>query len=363
MQDGVQSRRVRPGPRNSITDVPGLRVGNAEDGKVRSGVTVVIPDSPAVAGVDVRGGAPGTRETDALDPTCLVDAVHGIVLSGGSVFGLEAASGVTRWLAARGQGYQVGPMAPPCPVVPAAILFDLTNGGDKNWAAEPPYLRLGLAACESLGLDFALGNAGAGLGARTGLYKGGLGSASAVAEDGVIVGALVAANAAGSPVIPGTAAFWACALEQDGEFGGERPPIPLPPLDLDLPPDSKFGGLAPGGGPRPGTNTTIGVVATNAALTPAEAKRIAIMAQDGLARAVRPIHTPVDGDAIFVLSTATQTGAQPHPASRPIHLSRLGSMAADCVARALARGVYEAVTLGDLRSYRDLCLTQATQRT
>lgn len=356
----ADARRARPGPRNSIADVPGLRVGNAEDWEVRSGVTVVIPDSPAVAGVDVRGGAPGTRETDALDPTCLVDAVHGVVLSGGSVFGLEAASGVTRWLAARGWGYRVAASAPPCPVVPAAILFDLTNGGDKDWGAEPPYLNLGLAACEALGLDFALGKAGAGVGARAGLYEGGLGTASAVAQDGLIVGAVVAANAAGSPVVPGTTAFWAWMLEQDGEFGGRTPPIPLPAIDLDLPADSKFGALAPGNPPGPGTNTTIGVVATNAALTPAEAQRVAIMAQDGLARAVRPIHTPVDGDAIFVLSTGSPGGSR--APQTPIALTRIGALAADCVARALSRGVYEAKSLGDLPSYRDFCRAHESQR-
>ncbi len=356
----MTDRRVRPGPRNSITDVPGILVGNAEDWRVRSGVTVIVPDQPAVAGCDVRGGAPGTRETDALDPTCLVDAVHGVALSGGSVFGLEAASGVVRWLAARGRGFRFAPGLPCSPVVPGAILFDLANGGDKDWGAEPPYLKLGLAACAALSAGFALGNAGAGLGAMAGIYKGGLGTASAVDASGLVVGALVAANAAGSPVVPGTGAFWAWMLEQDGEFGGARPPADFGPIDLDLPADSKFGARGPAHTPRPGTNTTIGVVATNAALTPAEAKRIAIMAQDGLARAVRPIHTPVDGDALFVLGTGngtadgtrTVTLAEP----RPVALARLGAIAADCVARALSRGVYEAESLGGARSYRAVCL-------
>lgn len=343
---------LRPGPRNLITDVEGLRVGNAHDARLRSGVTVVLPDEPAVMAVDMRGGAPGTRETDALAPTCLVDAFHGVFLSGGSAFGLDAGAGVMAWLAARGQGRRVAPPpAPVVPVVPGAILFDLANGGDKDWGTEPPYRRLALEACAAAGLDFALGNAGAGFGALAGAYKGGLGSASAVDAAGLQVGALVAANPVGSPVIPGTATLWAFALEQDGELGHQVPPrLPSEGIDLDLPADGKIGALGPvgRGGEAPGGNTTIGIVATNAALTPAEAQRVAIMAQDGFARAVRPVHTPLDGDTLFVMATGRL------PLAGPVALARLGTIAADCVARALARGVYAAESLGPYPCYRDI---------
>ncbi|HEY0418714.1 MAG TPA: P1 family peptidase, partial [Acetobacteraceae bacterium] len=209
---------ARPGPRNLITDIVGIAVGNADDAAVRSGVTVVLPEARAVAAVDVRGGGPGTRETDALGPTCLVESVDAIVLSGGSAFGLDAAAGAMAWLAVRGRGFAVGPAV--VPIVPAAVLFDLGNGGDKHWGDRPPYRDLALAACAAAGRDFALGNAGAGSGAKAGDLKGGLGSVSAVTDDGFQVGALVAANPLGSVVMPGDGAFWAWALERNGEFGG-----------------------------------------------------------------------------------------------------------------------------------------------
>ena len=328
---------IRPGPLNLITDVEGVAVGNAEDASVRSGVTVVLPDEPALASVDVRGGAPGTRETDLLRPTCLVQRIDAICLSGGSVYGLEAASGVVGWLAAHNRGLEINGLR--VPIVPAAIVFDLANGGDKGWGDDPPYRRLGRMAVENAARDFRIGNAGAGYGATAGRLKGGLGSTSAIAEDGLQVGALVAANPVGGVVVPGSGTLWAAPFEQAGEMGGQRPVAGTASLDLDLPAESRLGG-----------HTTIGVVATNARLDKAEAERIAIMAHDGLARAIRPVHTPLDGDTIFVLSTGRLALAEP----RAFALARLGSIAADCVARAVARAIVAAESLGDRPGYRSL---------
>jgi L-aminopeptidase/D-esterase-like protein len=322
---------VRPGPRNTICDVEGIRVGNAVDAAARTGVTVILPETPAVAAVDTRGGAPGTRETDLLAPSNLVDRIDAIVLSGGSAYGLDAAGGVMEWLAARQRGFRVGTAV--VPIVPAAILFDLLNGGDKAWR-EPPYRRLGSEACGAADTDFVLGNVGAGLGAKAGRLKGGLGSASLVSSDGLQAGAVIAANPSGSVVMPGTAAFWAWPFERDGELGGRRPTAALDDLDVDT-----ASPLA--------VNTTIGVAATNVALDKAAAQRLAIMAHDGLARAIRPVHTPFDGDVLFVIST----GHDRRTVS-PQVLARLGSMLADCVARATARGVYLADSLGAFASYR-----------
>lgn len=332
------------GPRNLITDVEGIRVGNAEDHLVRTGVSVVLPDEAAVAAVDVRGGGPGTRETEALDPVSLVDVAYGVVLSGGSVYGLDAAGGVANWLGARGRGYRLGGSPHVAPIVPAAILFDLTNGGDKNWGEEPPYRHLGREACENTALDFALGNHGAGLGALAGNYKGGLGSVSLIRGDGLQIGALIAVNPFGAVVRPGTDCFWAAPYERDGEFGGRQW------VEASLPDNPLAGSKATRAGLSPGGNTTIGVVALNADLTPAEAKRVAIMAQDGYARAIRPVHTPFDGDTLFVLATGRLKLATE---GRALALAQLGSLAADCVARAVARGVYEAESLGDVVSYRE----------
>lgn len=324
--------------RNLITDVPGLQVGNADDAKLASGVTAIIFDEPAVASGDVRGGAPGTRETDALDPTCLVANVDAVVLSGGSSFGLEAGAAAMTWLAARGVGFAVG--AARIPVVPAAILFDLLNGGDKEWGEAAPYARLAREACEAAAADFALGNVGAGLGAKAGSLKGGLGSVSAVTPEGLAVGALVAVNALGDTVMPGQSCFWAWPFERAGELGGQTPPRGAVPADEALV-ASPFA--------RIGANTTISVVATNAVLDKAEARRVAIMAQDGYARAIRPAHTPFDGDTVFVLATGAHPLAEPRAAA----LSLLGALAADCIARAVARGVFTAESLGGLMSYRD----------
>jgi L-aminopeptidase/D-esterase-like protein len=334
-----------PGPLNLITDVPGLRVGQAEDAGARTGVTVILPDAPAVAAVDVRGGGPGTRETDALAPETLVETVDAVVFAGGSVYGLAAADGVAAWLGAQGRGYGPvnAPGVPRSPIVPAAILYDLANGGDKDWRLEPPYRRLGLAAAKAADQTFSLGSAGAGTGAMAGRLKGGVGSASIVTAEGQTVGALAAVNSFGSVVAPGGREFWAAPYEIGAEFGG----VPLG--DVRAGPDDWA--LAKRD-PAPRSNTTLVVVATDAIVTPAEARRIAIMAQDGLARAIRPVHAPFDGDVVFVLSTGRSPLAEPKAAS----LSRLGALAADCVARAIARGVFEAFAWpgSDATAWRDL---------
>ncbi len=337
--------RAGAGPRNLITDVPGLAVGQAVDIRARSGVTVILPDARAVCAVDARGGGPGTRETDALVAENLVDAVDAVVLSGGSVYGLAAADGVTAWLGARGRGYGMvaRPGVPRSPVIPAAVLYDLANGGDKDWGLEPPYRALGRDAVEAAGSHFDLGSSGAGAGAMAGLLKGGLGSASVVTADGFTVGAVVAVNSFGSVVVPGSRAFWAAPFELDGEFGG------VPIGDAHVAPDDW--GLAKRN-PVAGENTTIACVATDAILTPAQAKRLAIMAQDGMARAIRPAHAPFDGDVVFALAT----GRRPLPDDgADFMLTRLGALAADTLARAIARGVFEARPWpgSDIRCWRD----------
>jgi L-aminopeptidase/D-esterase-like protein len=322
--------RARPGPRNLITDVAGLKVGQAQDLGVRSGVTVILPDARAVCACDVRGGGPGTRETDALGADTLVDAVDAVVLSGGSVYGLAAADGVAAWLGARGRGFVVSPdpAVPVSPVVPGAILFDLANGGDKAWGEAPPYADLGRRAVAAAAEDFALGTHGAGCGAMAGAVKGGTGSASVVSADGYTVGAVVAVNCWGSVLAPGGRSFWAAPHEIEAEFGG------LGAAGLAAEPEDWGLSKAPAGG----RNTTIACIATDAALTPAQARRVAVMAQDGLARAIRPVHAPFDGDVVFVLSTAARPLAEP-PAYT---VARVGALAADCLARAVARGVHAA---------------------
>lgn len=319
------------GPRNDITDVPGIRVGQAHDAMVRTGVTVILPDAPAIVAGDIRGGGPGTRETDLLDPSTLVDRADAIVLAGGSSYGLAAADGVCAVLGARGQGFRLASIdgVPPSPIVPSAILYDLANGGAKTWGDAPPYQRLGREALNAVRAGVDLGKAGAGYGARAGALPGGVGSASLVLEDGLTIGALAAVNSFGSVKMPGSDAFWAYPYEIDGEFGGARPAPGAPPA-CDLPADAKLAGA-------PRANTTIGVVAVNATLTQAQARRVAIMAQDGYARAIRPVHGPTDGDVLFVLATG---GVR---IDGPLALTRIGAIAADCVARAVARGVFEAV--------------------
>lgn len=324
--------------RNLITDVEGVRVGHAEDRTLASGATAVIFDAPVVAAVDVRGGAPGTRETDLLEPTMTVERIDAIALSGGSAFGLDAASGVQAWLAEQGRGFAVGDVR--VPIVPAAILFDLNNGGDKRWGRFSPYQRLGYEAAATAKLDFALGAAGSGYGATTVNLKGGLGSASAVTRGGHIVAAIVAVNAAGSLTIGDGPCFWAAPFEQNAEFGGRGFPYPLP--DGALAPRLK--GTAP-------ASTTLAVIATDARLTKAQAKRLAVMAQDGLARAIYPVHSPIDGDIVFAAATGRRELADPIYA-----LSELGTLSAVVLARAVARAVFEANALdlpNALPSWRD----------
>jgi len=312
--------------RNLITDVPGLKVGHADDARLGSGSTAIVFDAPAVAAADVRGGAPGTRETDLLEPDKLVEHIDGITLSGGSAFGLDAASGVQAWLREQGRGFAVGSAR--VPIVPAAILFDLTHPGDKGWARFSPYRELGYAAAAAAGLDVALGSVGAGLGATTFNLKGGIGSASAQV-DGFTVGALAAANAAGSMVVGDGPWFWAAPFEIDKEFGGRGFPSPFPAAARE--PRTKGGVRA---------NTTLVVVATDATLTKAQAKRLAVMAQDGLAHAIFPAHTPIDGDIVFAAATARR------PLPDPVGgLMRLGAVAMQVVARAIARGVHAAIAL------------------
>jgi L-aminopeptidase/D-esterase-like protein len=324
----------RPGPKNLITDVAGLSVGHATDEQVRSGVTAVVCGAAWSAGVDVRGGGPGGRETDALSPENLVGRAHAVVLAGGSVFGLAAADGVAAALSARGVGLQLRPGSPHIPIVPSAVLHDLGNGGDKHWGIAPPYRDLGLRALDAAAADFALGSVGAGRGAMAGLIKGGIGSASLDLGEGVIVGALVALNSVGSALMPDGRTFWAWAFEIDREFGGSGPPSSMD-LSDPAPDESRLLAL---GRLQAGANTTLGVVACNADLNTVECKRVAMMAQDGIARAVRPAHTPFDGDTIFALASGA-VGVDPRH-QRAAHIGRIGSAAADCLARAIGRAVY-----------------------
>jgi len=325
--------------RNLITDVAGLSVGNAHDATLRSGVTVLLCDEPMTTAVDVRGGGTGTREVMALHPEGTVQQVHALTLAGGSAFGLDAATGVQSFLREHGRGFPIGDAL--VPIVPQAILFDLLNGGDKNWGRRPPYQDLAYAACETAGAEFALGTAGAGYGATTCNLKGGLGSASAQAQSGITVGALAAVNAVGSVAIGDGPHFWSAPFESRSEFGGLGMPTELPPNALQ--PRIK-------GGPQ--ENTTLVVVATDARLDRMMLRRLAIMAQTGFARAIYPVHTPLDGDIVFAVST----GARALP--DPIYgLTELGTLAANVTARAIARGVYEATAFNDaptgLPAYKD----------
>jgi D-aminopeptidase len=326
-----------PQHRNLLTDIPGIRVGHADDAHVASGVTAIVFDEPFVAAVDVRGGGPGTRETDLLDPARTVERIDAIALSGGSAFGLDAASGVQAYLRSIGRGYAVGNVL--VPLVPGAILFDLLNGGNKDWGRYPPYRDLAYAAAERAGTDFALGSVGAGLGATTVNFKGGIGSASTVTESGFAVAALAAVNAAGSIVVDDGPWFWAAPYEQNGEFGGHGFPSVVPAQAL---------AVRTKGAPR--QNTTLAIVATDATLTKAQAKHLAIMAQDGLARAIHPVHTPLDGDILFAAATGQRFLATP-----PFDLMAIGTAGAQVVARAIARAVFEATSLAfpqSLPAYR-----------
>ncbi|WP_298495234.1 P1 family peptidase [uncultured Maritimibacter sp.] len=330
---------MRPGPRNLITDVAGLRVGNAQNKRIKTGTTVLVGDAPFVAGVHVMGGAPGTRETDLLAPDKTVQEVDALVLSGGSAFGLDAASGVADALRALGRGFRVGPVN--VPIVPGAILFDLINGGDKDWS-ENPYKAMGRAALADASEVFDLGTVGAGTGALTATVKGGLGSASVVLDSGITVGALVAVNPVGGVSGP-EGQFWASPWEMDGEFGGRGP---VTGFDPRVTPITKLTARD-----TAGAATTIAIVATDAALTQAQATRMAVAAHDGMARAIHPSHTPHDGDLVF----AAATGARPMHTPE-VDMLMIGHAAASCLARAIARGVFHATPAPD-----DLmpCWTQA----
>jgi L-aminopeptidase/D-esterase-like protein len=324
----------RTGARNLITDVAGLKVGNAQDARLKSGATAVLCDEPAVAGVQVLGGAPGTRETDLLEPHNLVEAINAIALSGGSAFGLDAASGVQAALREKGVGFDA--FGHIVPIVPAAILFDLTNGGDKDWGRYSPYRELGYEAAANAGPDFALGSVGAGTGATTAGLKGGLGSASTALANGITVGALAAANGVGSATVGRGRHFWAAAQEIGTEFGGLGFPHPLPPDSQEIALKHRRNG--------PVENTTIAVIATDAVLTKAAAKRLAIAAHDGFTRAMWPSHTPFDGDLVFALATG-RSGIAPDP----VAAIELYAAAGATMARAIARGVYSATAAeGDL---------------
>ena len=326
---------VRVGDHNLITDVAGLRVGNATSSRVRSGVTVIVTDRGMRAGCDVGGGAPGTRETDSLRPGNLVGRAHAIVLSGGSVFGLGAADAVTTKLSAEQCGLRLRRNTPVVPIVPAAVIYDLANDGDKNWGRRPPYANLGLKALAAAKRKFRLGSVGAGRGATAGDWPGGLGSASVVLEvvGGITVGGLVIANPAGSPYMADGKTPWAWPLEIKGEFGGRRPD----PATLETSIDPMPGGSLVSR-QRRSLNTMVAVVATDADLSTAECERVSCAAQDGFARAVRPSHTLMDGDTIFTLAS----GQKAIKGGREFVLAALGSAAADCIARAVARGVYAA---------------------
>jgi L-aminopeptidase/D-esterase-like protein len=313
--------------KNLITGVPGLRVGHAHDERLGSGVTALIFDFPAIVSIAVHGGAPGLRDTALLEPGMTVERVDALVLSGGSVYGLDSMGGVVAYLRESGRGFAVRDIK--VPIVPGAVLFDLLNGGDKNFGRDPVYWHLGYRAAASAVDDFELGSAGAGFGATIADLKGGLGSASDTTSGGFRVGALVAVNALGRATIGEGPHFWAAPYEKNGEFGGLGLPAPWPTDALDF----RIKGDA-------AENTTIAIVATDAALTKPEAKRLAIMAHDGMARALRPSHACMDGDTIFAAATGA---AKKLPSIRD--RIELGMAAADCLARAIARAVYEAESL------------------
>ncbi len=325
---------IRPGGRNLITDVGGLNVGNAGDAGLKSGVTVVTCDEPAIAAVQVLGGAPGTRETDLLEPHNSVERVDAIVLSGGSAFGLDSASGAQAALREMGVGIEV--LGFRIPIVPAAILFDLGNGGDKDWGRYPPYREIGYVAARAAAQDFEIGTAGAGIGALSAGLKGGLGSASSVLENGVTIGALAAVNPVGSVTVGRSRHFWAAPFEIAGEFGGCGLPSPMPADATRV--------LLKHRDKAVGANTTIAVIATDAVLTKAAAKRLAVCAHDGFARAIWPSHTPADGDLVFALATG-RSGI----ALAGDDAIDLFAAAASTMARAIARGVHAATPqAGDL---------------
>jgi L-aminopeptidase/D-esterase-like protein len=313
-----------------LTDIAGVRVGHADDPGLASGVTAIIFDRPVVAGIDVRGGGPGTREESLLEPQSVVEAIDGIALSGGSALGLDAAGGVQAWLAEQGRGFRVRDAV--VPIVPGAICFDLLNGGNKAWGRFPPYRDLAYAAAAAADDKFPLGSVGAGMGATTANLKGGVGSASAKTSSGVSVGALAVVNAVGSVTVGDGPWFWAAPFEVDGEYGGcGMPPSFTPDM---LSPRLKGGRTA-----SAAENTTLVLVVTNAVLTKSQAKRLAMIAQTGMARAIYPVHAPLDGDVVFAAATGEK------PIDPLFELTEIGMVAANTVSRAIARGVYSATAL------------------
>lgn len=316
--------------KNLLTDISGVRVGHADDARLASGVTAVLFDAPIVAAMDVRGGGPGTRDSTLLDPVNTVERIDALTLSGGSAFGIESGGGVQAWLAEQGRGFAIGDAV--IPIVPGAVVFDLLNGGNKKWGRFAPYRDLGYAAAAAAGDDFALGSTGAGLGATTANLKGGIGSASAATPSGVRVAALAVVNAVGSVTVGDGPWFWAAPFESGGEYGGSGLPPSFTPEMLAM-------RLKGGATANAGENTSLAIVVTDALLTKPQARRLAIMAQTGFARAIYPVHAPLDGDIVF----AAATGAK--PLDPLVGLTELGMVAANTVARAIARGVYEAKAL------------------
>ena len=322
---------MKSGRKNLITDVQGIKVGNAQDNAIKSGVTVLTGDQPLTASVHVMGGAPGSRETDLLAPDKLVSAVDALVLSGGSALGLDAASGVANNLRAQGQGFDVAGQK--VPIVPAAILFDLHNGGDKSWD-ENPYACLGQEALQNISADFDLGSVGAGTGATTADLKGGLGSASVQLDNGITIGALVAVNAFGSVTPKDSPYFWAGAWESEAaEYGG-----------LGVDPSPQASEISTKHSLSAQENTTIAIIATDAALTQAQCQRLAVAAHDGMARAIIPSHTLFDGDLVFAASTGQKAMADAH--HDQMMLGHAGALA---LTRAIGRAIWEATPQnGDL---------------
>lgn len=325
---------------NLITDIEGLSIGHADDASLASGVTAIVFETPTVASVVVRGGAPAGRDLGCLEVEASVAGVDAILLAGGSGFGLDAAGGAQAFLREAGRGFQVGAIR--VPIVPQAIVFDLLNGGNKNWGRFSPYRDLGYAACAAAAIGFGLGSVGAGLGATTANLKGGVGSTSCISAHGYRIGALAVVNAIGSATIGDGPHFWAAPWEEESEFGGLGMPEHLTVRDLEVARKGHARQAEPG--------TTIALVATDAKLDKAQAKRLAIMADDGLARALRFAHAPMDGDTVFAAATARK------PLIDPDHVTEIGIAAGDCLARAIARAVYQATALpfaGALPAWRD----------
>ena len=303
---------------------PGFRIGHASSAPFNTGVSVILPDDVAVAAVHVMGGAPGTRETDLLAPSQLVSTIDALVFAGGSAFGLDAASGVQAWLKEQGRGYPAAPFR--IPIVPAAIIFDLRTGRMQDWGRYPPYRELAFDACGMATATPALGRIGAGTGATTATGPGGIGIASQLLPDGITITAVVVCNAAGSTHVGSSHHFWAAPFEVGNEFGGRGVASPWPDDAHHIRTKAGFKMLQ---------NTTLAAVLTDAQLTNADAQRLAIVAHDGFARAIYPVHTPADGDVVFTLAN----GRAGRPADDPM---LLGVCAANVVSRAIAVAVYSA---------------------